>query len=221
MSRLVSRRGFTLIELLVVIAIIAILAAILFPVFARARAKAQQTTCLSNMKQLGLALNMYASDYDQKYLRVAKIDPFTYAMIGIQPWRPAMDPYTKNRAMFYCPAKSNRTGYTAADDSDYVANVYVACEMPESMIAKPSEAIAFGERSDNPVTCGYAVCQALTYSDTSFPYPPAATCFWPHLQPDRHNGGANYTFLDGHAKWYKPEATTSPVNMHVPELVGY
>ena len=115
---------------------------------------------------------MYASDYDQKYLRVAKIDPFTYAMIGIQPWRPAMDPYTKNRAMFYCPAKSNRTGYTAADDSDYVANVYVACEMPESMIAKPSEAIAFGERSDNPITCGYTVCQALTYSDTSFPYPP-------------------------------------------------
>ena len=60
-----SRRGFTLIELLVVIAIIAILAAILFPVFAKAREKARQTSCLSNLKQLGLSFLMYAQDYDE------------------------------------------------------------------------------------------------------------------------------------------------------------
>ncbi|MFO8079838.1 MAG: prepilin-type N-terminal cleavage/methylation domain-containing protein, partial [Armatimonadota bacterium] len=61
------RRGFTLIELLVVIAIIAILAAILFPVFARAREKARQTSCLSNLKQLGLGMQMYAQDYDERF----------------------------------------------------------------------------------------------------------------------------------------------------------
>ena len=61
-----KRRGFTLIELLVVIAIIAILAAILFPVFARAREKARQTSCLSNLKQVGLASNMYLQDYDER-----------------------------------------------------------------------------------------------------------------------------------------------------------
>jgi prepilin-type N-terminal cleavage/methylation domain-containing protein len=60
-----SNKGFTLIELLVVIAIIAILAAILFPVFAQAREKARQTSCLSNCKQIGLSLQMYAQDYDE------------------------------------------------------------------------------------------------------------------------------------------------------------
>ncbi len=66
-----TRKGFTLIELLVVIAIIAILAAILFPVFARAREKARQTSCLSNMKQIALAITMYASDYDETYASTA------------------------------------------------------------------------------------------------------------------------------------------------------
>ncbi|MDW8052685.1 MAG: prepilin-type N-terminal cleavage/methylation domain-containing protein, partial [Armatimonadota bacterium] len=67
-----QRKGFTLIELLVVIAIIAILAAILFPVFAQAREKARQTMCTSNMKQIGLAIVMYLNDYDEKFF--------------IQPW---------------------------------------------------------------------------------------------------------------------------------------
>jgi prepilin-type N-terminal cleavage/methylation domain-containing protein/prepilin-type processing-associated H-X9-DG protein len=215
-----SRRGFTLIELLVVIAIIAILAAILFPVFARARAKAQQTVCLSNMKQLGLALNMYASDYDQSYLCAAQVDPTTYMLFNVQPWRPAIDPYVKNQNVFYCPGKASPAGYTAADDSDYVANLYVACGMPESLIVDTSEAIAFAERSNNPVSNGILVCQYLTYCDCSFPYPDASTSFWPLLDGARHNAGANYTFLDGHAKWYTPDATTSPVNLHVPALTN-
>ena len=75
MTMFVKRRGFTLIELLVVIAIIAILAAILFPVFAQAREKARQTACLSNLKQVGTGLQMYSQDYDEAYSGFYKNSP--------------------------------------------------------------------------------------------------------------------------------------------------
>ena len=83
------RRGFTLIELLVVIAIIAILAAILFPVFAKAREKARQSSCLSNVKQLGLAMMQYAQDYDERLPMYAD-GGYRYN------WDVAIEPYLKN-----------------------------------------------------------------------------------------------------------------------------
>jgi len=106
-----GRKGFTLIELLVVIAIIAILAAILFPVFARARAKAQQTSCLSNVKQLGLGCLMYASDWDDKLPMQLSVDrnsnpswidsdPPTFANSY---WGQQVYPYVKNLDLFMCP----------------------------------------------------------------------------------------------------------------------
>src|SRR5262245_564525 len=87
--------GFTLIELLVVIAIIAILAAILFPVFAQAREKARTTTCLSNGKQMGLGLTMYAQDYDERFPRVwtANFGPVNN---GARDWKDDIQPYIKN-----------------------------------------------------------------------------------------------------------------------------
>ena len=89
-------RGFTLIELLVVIAIIAILAAILFPVFAKARDKARQSVCLSNMKQLGLSMLMYAEDYDETFPQVVD----TGSGLGIQE---RLFPYMKSRDVMHCP----------------------------------------------------------------------------------------------------------------------
>jgi prepilin-type N-terminal cleavage/methylation domain-containing protein/prepilin-type processing-associated H-X9-DG protein len=95
------RSAFTLIELLVVIAIIAILAAILFPVFAQAREKARQATCLSNLKQLGTAQMMYTQDYDETY-------PQAYQSLadgsGDWPWYLGLQPYIKNTAIFRCPS---------------------------------------------------------------------------------------------------------------------
>ena len=93
-----SRRGFTLIELLVVIAIIAILAAILFPVFARAREQARRTSCLSNLKQLALAAMMYGQDYDELLpVGATQGNPLWSVVQGLQP-------YVKNSQIFYCPS---------------------------------------------------------------------------------------------------------------------
>src|SRR5579875_2422284 len=104
----VQRRGFTLIELLVVIAIIAILAAILFPVFAQAREKARQTSCLSNEKQIGLGLMQYVQDYDEVY-------PYMTFNGGNYDWTYAVGPYIKNgqsvnnngyyvKGVWWCPS---------------------------------------------------------------------------------------------------------------------
>src|SRR5580698_8396520 len=95
------RAGFTLIELLVVIAIIAILAAILFPVFAQVREKARQTSCESNLKQLGLAIIQYNQDYDEKY-------PigFTDWVGTAATWSVIISPYVKTFKVYQCPDDS-------------------------------------------------------------------------------------------------------------------
>ncbi len=108
-----THSGFTLIELLVVIAIIAILAAILFPVFAQAREKGRQTACLSNMKQMGTAMLMYTQDFDEAMINHYYGDydsDITYAPGStkvLYQWMDAVQPYTKNAAIFNCPSQGD------------------------------------------------------------------------------------------------------------------
>jgi len=118
MSKHPSRHvGFTLIELLVVIAIIAILAAILFPVFAQAREKARQVTCLSNQKQLGLALNMYVQDYDERLPNVTWYDSYDAAenWIGSLSWPLTLIPYHKSTgrgSFLVCPSDPEHPNFS-------------------------------------------------------------------------------------------------------------
>ena len=116
------RRGFTLIELLVVIAIIAILAAILFPVFARARENARRASCQSNMKQLGLAVMQYTQDYDEKYPTGVGNDWWE------QTWSWNVQPYVKSVQVFRCPNDPGGVGNSvdwAGPRLSYVANGYI------------------------------------------------------------------------------------------------
>src|SRR5688500_11950554 len=117
-----KNKGFTLIELLVVIAIIAILAAILFPVFAQAREKARQSVCLSNSKQIGMGATMYAQDYDDRLpdtgwggpchdpASATKTAGDAY-FSGVFAWPIAIQPYIKNYGALACPSDSDKAGF--------------------------------------------------------------------------------------------------------------
>lgn len=115
-----SARGFTLIELLVVIGIIAILAAILFPVFARAREAARRTSCLSNTKQFGVAIMQYVQDYDEMFPPRFPDPNGATPAFPCKPcrtidWRDYPRPYTKSEAMFRCPSDTGIPSFFAAD----------------------------------------------------------------------------------------------------------
>ena len=138
-----SRRGFTLIELLVVIAIIAILAAILFPAFARARENARRASCQSNVKQILLGVMQYTQDYDEKYPPMYTFVPTVGTTIGV--WYTYTQPYLKSVQLFKCPSDSssdlarasellNGTGYVVS----YAANYFLGRDITEGMVSLSS-----------------------------------------------------------------------------------
>jgi prepilin-type N-terminal cleavage/methylation domain-containing protein/prepilin-type processing-associated H-X9-DG protein len=122
-----KRSAFTLIELLVVIAIIAILAAILFPVFAQAREKARQASCLSNLKQLGLAVIQYNQDYDETMPPAASNEPaWGGNPAWCNSWVLLVQPYCKSLGIFYCPSDSrNQTTAWQGESISYAPNVFL------------------------------------------------------------------------------------------------
>jgi prepilin-type N-terminal cleavage/methylation domain-containing protein/prepilin-type processing-associated H-X9-DG protein len=189
-----SRKAFTLIELLVVIAIIAILAAILFPVFAKARERAQATTCLSNQKQLVLAFMMYAQDNNG---RLPRWWTPTGGPNGARDWAVDTTPYVRSQEVYKCPVrpKSNR---------GFGFNAWLAWETGAqlSSLKFPAKTCIFTEMEDpqHKDDPRYDV-------DRSTPYGfPIDHRFW--FAKDRHRGGANMAFADGHARFLRYDADT-------------
>ena len=191
------RRGFTLIELLVVIAIIAILAAILFPVFAKAREKARTASCSSNLKQLGLAMLQYAQDYDETFCPLTGrnwlggTNP-TDALIPEDPnfnwhstlgyvdcWSNLIYPYIKNVQIYRCPS----TTY-ACYGCAYGLPANIFGRPSVGAIKRPAEILMITEKGTGG-GCQYLLSGQYYACRMS------------------HNDGGNITFFDGHVKWMK------------------
>lgn len=185
----VKGNGFTLIELLVVIAIIAILAAILFPVFTSAREKSRQATCLNNGKQISLALLQYAGDWSDTYATVVQMNRTQDYGYFYQ-----LKPYIKSAGVLRCP--SNRQKYGRID---YVLNGastnglcgfiwwnnYTIRAAHLAEVKTPARIILISESAYD-----------MTWGDINYYFQDI------HTKPALHNGGMNFGFADGHSKWF-------------------
>jgi len=216
------KTGFTLIELLVVIAIISILASILFPAFSRAREMARRTSCMSNQKQLGLAVMQYTQDYDESfpsaavgpaaagyaggwiyYSRFPADSPGTTP--GYDPRYGAIYSYVKNVQVFVCPddskGRQNGNSYamngcdfvgSASAASPFVSGKTLAAFDASSNLIMFMEEVEDGNNTDSDST-----------DDGYFLAPVAGV--GGNLISTRHTDGNNITFVDGHTKWYRPD----------------
>ncbi len=212
-----KKKGFTLIELLVVIAIIAILAAILFPVFARARENARRASCQSNLKQLALGVFQYTQDYDEKY-------PHLYSDIGgggwtlpttaagDQGWAMLLQPYLKSTQIYQCPSEtttpptSDASLYGGAGYTDYWYNRILAGQS-QAAVEAVSLTIMNGD-GDGGNGGGSLYYYDGTVANTSTGTATTAANITglaaAHL---RHLDGGNFAFADGHVKWLKGNGT--------------
>ncbi len=208
-----TRLGFTLIELLVVIAIIAILAAILFPVFAKAREKARQSSCSSNLKQMGLAFIQYKSDYDERstssWLYVNSNDGYV--------WQDQLDPYVKNDQLVDCPSTSRKvtrntvrnfggTGWYNWNRGtmDYACTTNYWGGYAGSATG-PAANHPMG-RSDGDVRDVAGTIVLLDYAanfESASQYDVAGALLTGNADMERHNDGLNLMWWDGHVKWSK------------------
>lgn len=206
------RKGFTLIELLVVIAIIAILAAILFPVFAKAREKARQSSCLSNHKQIVLGFLQYAQDYDETFPQAGAATGdnaiWPNGALGQNYWPCRIFPYTKNSQVFNCPSAT--TAWNGAPSAAIPIGYNVSGGGPQlarlATVVNPSQTVLIGD-TEGPA--------AYSFFNVWYSGPSAARGLSPI-----HNEGGNMGFVDGHCKWVKFGRDSAGIPIHPTSASG-
>ncbi len=219
-----TRKAFTLIELLVVIAIIALLAAILFPVFARARENARKSSCLNNMKQLGIGALQYIQDYDERYPWAMYDLPTTDASyntpdnpLGVQQkrrigWQHLLVPYAKSGQIFKCPSASwGQNQGTGNDNTQQVGMHYYINREVSGAYNGATNSRNASDLSFSAATI--LIGEAPTYAGIGAESNWTDGWGWTDGHDEmlnrqslgRHLGGANYAFADGHVKWFSEE----------------
>jgi len=240
-SKSKTETGFTLIELLVVIAIIAILAAILFPVFAQAKAAAKKIVCLSNMRQIGVALTLYLNDNDDIYPQEhpsssnPAVDDSNGQLENIDYGSPfdKILPYvaSQNSAkteLFTCPSDADPHGMRLLDAAgncigsnplspppgsltSYLLNAYYLFGASSTQITAPSQSIYISERRDSLCDVHYHPWLGEVEDQKS----QSDTVNPIAIAFDRHNDGSNSVFADGHAKWENFDQSRAPFSGHL------
>lgn len=202
-----GKQGFTLIELLVVIAIIAILAAIMFPVFNKARDSARRTQCLSNMKQMGIAFRMYMDDHADTF-------PLDTHSDRRNSWIDTLQPYVQSRLLYRCPSDTSNNwdapNPNRRRQASYGTNFYMTPLGPFEDSSEGSHGFTKMSLFANPSGTIY-IAEVARNSFTDHVHP----AWWldgriqPHHEVNMkaHGDGSNYTFLDGHAVFMHFEQT--------------
>ena len=212
-----ERNAFTLIELLVVIAIIAILAAILFPSFAQSRGQARATACFSNMKQLGMAEQMYVQDYDERtFFRAHAAAPSPWRSDAVIPdadlrdqtaWWNLLTPYIRNTRIFACPGDDGPTPSKDVYLAPTIRRSYIALATVESLrltqIEDAVDTMVITEKWDQDYTGtrSDSWIEAFNGDFSMDSYAPDRM----FTAANRHAGRLNATFLDGHARSVSPD----------------
>ncbi len=219
-----NRKAFTLIELLVVIAIIAILAAILFPVFAKAREKARQSTCASNLKQLGLGFMAYAQDYDEfipgNTYRLPANTTAPHDMkcgaTAVSWWPIYLEPYVKSKGIYVCPSGTSLGCPFPNTPRSYAMNVtLVGCcnpGRPQAEITKPAETVLMSDNGKHYVFGAGGGSYGYFSGNRPADAPTSEAAYWSPVDwpwiAYRHSDGSNVLWVDGHVKWMKARSIT-------------